>query len=109
MAHRKQDGGAQGVQLSLIVTPMLDMSFQLLSFFIMIYSPSALEGHLAGKLAAPPKDSAVKANNPANLDPEAQSDTDPDLTESLIVRVEAVPDPKAANEDDKKENFGDRK
>jgi biopolymer transport protein ExbD len=43
-----------GVNLGLIITPMLDMSFQILAFFIMTYHPSALEGHLAGTLAAPP-------------------------------------------------------
>src|SRR5947199_10561747 len=41
-----------GVQLGLIITPMLDMSFQILAFFIMTYHPSALEEHLAGSLAA---------------------------------------------------------
>jgi biopolymer transport protein ExbD len=42
-----------GVNLGLIVTPMLDMSFQILSFFIMTYNPSALEGHIPGSLAPP--------------------------------------------------------
>jgi hypothetical protein len=45
--------GATGVNLGLIITPMLDMSFQILAFFIMTYHPSALEGHLAGSLAPP--------------------------------------------------------
>jgi biopolymer transport protein ExbD len=45
---------ATGVNLGLIITPMLDMSFQILAFFIMTYHPSALEGHLAGTLASPP-------------------------------------------------------
>ena len=51
---RKTAGsGATGVNLGLIITPMLDMSFQILAFFIMTYHPSALEGHIAGSLAAP--------------------------------------------------------
>jgi biopolymer transport protein ExbD len=50
--RRARDTGSTGVNLGLIVTPMLDMSFQILAFFIMTYHPSALEGHLAGSLAA---------------------------------------------------------
>ena len=56
--HNK-GGGAQGINLSLIITPMLDMSFQLLAFFIMTYHPSALEGHIPGSLV-PPEDFAKK-------------------------------------------------
>ena len=44
-----------GVALGLIITPMLDMSFQILSFFIMTYHPSALEGHINGNLVPPTK------------------------------------------------------
>jgi len=46
---RNADPGG-GVNLGLIITPMLDMAFQLLSFFIMTYHPSALEGHIDGNL-----------------------------------------------------------
>ncbi len=60
MAMRKHAERGGGVNLGLIITPMLDMSFQILSFFIMTYHPSALEGHIAGSLA-PPTDFAKKA------------------------------------------------
>src|SRR5438477_1242086 len=68
MTHKRQKihgGGSQGVQLGLIITPMLDMSFQLLAFFIMTYHPSALEGHIPGSLV-PPEYVAKKSkdNNP---------------------------------------------
>src|ERR1043165_1356519 len=43
--------GAAGVQLGLIITPMLDMCFQVLAYFIMIYNPSPLEGQIPGLLA----------------------------------------------------------
>jgi biopolymer transport protein ExbD len=52
MRKHKNDGPG-GVNLGLIITPMLDMSFQILSFFIMTYNPSALEGHIPGSLAPP--------------------------------------------------------
>ena len=35
------------------ITPMLDLSFQILFFFVMTYHPSALEGHIAGSLVPP--------------------------------------------------------
>ncbi len=47
-----RERAATGVNLGLIVTPMLDMSFQILAFFIMTYHPSALEGQVTGSLAA---------------------------------------------------------
>jgi biopolymer transport protein ExbD len=59
MRKHKNDGPG-GVNLGLIITPMLDMSFQILSFFIMTYNPSALEGHIPGSLA-PPLETAKSA------------------------------------------------
>ena len=56
-----ESGG--GVQLGLIITPMLDMSFQLMAFFIMTYHPSALEGHIDGNLL-PPTLLAQKSKSP---------------------------------------------
>src|SRR5438132_3412998 len=53
MRDKYKDHGAPGVNLGLIITPMLDMSFQILSFFIMTYHPSALEGQIPGSLAPP--------------------------------------------------------
>ena len=44
--HKKKESGEMGVNLGIIITPFLDMSFQLLAFFVMIYHPSALEGHI---------------------------------------------------------------
>ncbi len=41
------------VNLGIIITPMLDMAFQLLAFFVMTYHPSALEGHIMGELLPP--------------------------------------------------------
>ena len=55
MRDKFRDHGAPGVNLGLIITPMLDMSFQILSFFIMTYHPSALEGQIPGSLAPPEK------------------------------------------------------
>jgi|SRR5947209_14187809 len=66
-SRRHQQQPTPGVNLGLIITPMLDMSFQILSFFIMTYHPSALEGHIAGSLA-PPEKVATKAPENVTLD-----------------------------------------
>ena len=58
---RHNDPGVAGVNLGLIITPMLDMSFQILAFFIMTYHPSALEGNIDGKLLPPIVDGTQKA------------------------------------------------
>ncbi len=42
MAHRRLFGGVES-EVSLPITPMLDMAFQLLAFFVFTFNPSALE------------------------------------------------------------------
>ncbi len=43
--HRKAENSATKPELP--ITPMLDMSFQLLAFFLIIYKPATLEGQLS--------------------------------------------------------------
>ena len=50
-----QDHDMGGVNLAIIVTPMLDMAFQLLAFFVMTYHPSALEGSYKISQVLPPE------------------------------------------------------
>jgi biopolymer transport protein ExbD len=50
MPRKRIDTTARGIQLGLIITPMLDMSFQILAFFLMTYNPSALEANIPGSL-----------------------------------------------------------
>jgi biopolymer transport protein ExbD len=88
---RHNDPGSPGVNLGLIITPMLDMSFQILSFFIMTYHPSALEGHINGNLVPPsnPLIHGKEKNTPT--DQMLLADSDPDLEDTLQVVVKAVP------------------
>src|SRR5438477_9989569 len=88
--HNSRGGGSQGVQLGLIITPMLDMSFQLMAFFIMTYHPSALEGHIDGNLL-PPTLVANKSKNvvPTPIDLPAIEE-EPQLQDVLVVAVKAV-------------------
>jgi biopolymer transport protein ExbD len=77
--------GPAGVNLGLIITPMLDMSFQILAFFIMTYHPSALEGYLSGARAANVKSGGtVQDPNPDNV---VLGDDDLAETITVIVRT----------------------
>ena len=90
MRKRKHtdDTSGGGVNLTLIITPMLDMSFQLLAFFIMTYHPSALEGHIDGKLV-PPSEVATRTKMPVPIN-ELPPDSDPDFAETLLVKIKSV-------------------
>ena len=89
--HSKQEGGG-GVALGLIITPMLDMAFQLLAFFVMTYHPSALEGHIDGKLLPPEKiaTKGKKAPDPA-MAQMPPADIPPEVSDVVLVFVKAVP------------------
>jgi biopolymer transport protein ExbD len=90
MRHKRGHGEAgTGVQLGLIITPMLDMSFQLMAFFIMTYHPSALEGHIDGNLL-PPTLVASKSKNPVPPTDLPSVDEEPPLQDALLVQVKAV-------------------
>jgi biopolymer transport protein ExbD len=96
MSHhrKKKPEGSQGVQLGLIITPMLDMSFQILAFFIMTYNPSALEGHIPGSLV-PPENYAKKSKD-ANPMPDVETpsisedELDPALQEAITVKAKVI-------------------
>src|ERR1700722_4024888 len=92
MSHKHgQAGTARGVNLGLIITPMLDMSFQILAFFIMTYHPSALEGHIPGSLV-PSEVAQANPNQPADprVEPALSALEDP-LLDTVQVRVKATP------------------
>jgi biopolymer transport protein ExbD len=100
----KVDHGGGGVNLGLIITPMLDMAFQILSFFIMTYNPSALEGHIPGSLVPPStvamkgKDNKMEAETPTSV---SEEDLTPELEQAVQVKVKAVP--KGQTEKDRRE------
>jgi biopolymer transport protein ExbD len=87
---RHNDPGSMGVNMGLIITPMLDMSFQILSFFIMTYHPSALEAHVNGKLV-PPSNPKIHGKENKPTDDQLISDENPDLETTLQVVAKAIP------------------
>ena len=76
------------LDIVLPITPMLDMSFQLLAFFILTFRPSnALEGQMDMAL---PRAGTVKAAAPEQVDPFASSDTDVDKEAEVTIRVDSA-------------------
>ena len=80
--------GMSGVQLGMIITPMLDMAFQVLFFFVMNYHPAALEGHIDGNLL-PPTLVATRGKTEKVEDFPAV-DEQPPLEDAMLVVVKTV-------------------
>jgi len=84
MGHRR--GGEPAGDVALPITPMLDMAFQLLFFFIMTFNPADLEGQMDLSL---PADADKQAHDPKDVNPESKSDKtpEPEFPSDLTVRV----------------------
>jgi biopolymer transport protein ExbD len=88
---RKKDHSP--LEVDLPITPMLDMAFQMLVFFILTYTPAALETHIDADLR-PAKPAVAKAADSEPKDDQEDKDNpadeNPDAEESLTVFVEAL-------------------
>jgi biopolymer transport protein ExbD len=80
LKHDRHRQGTDFVEPDLPITPMLDMSFQLLAFFIMTFKPADTEGQIALTL---PKEEGGPASAIPNI-----ADNTP--TKHFIVRVQAT-------------------
>jgi biopolymer transport protein ExbD len=80
LVHKRKRQGTDHVDPDLPITPMLDMSFQLLAFFIMTFKPAPTEGQIALTL---PKEEG----GPSTAIP---SPTDENKPKHYIVRVAAT-------------------
>jgi biopolymer transport protein ExbD len=81
----------EGVQLGLIITPMLDMAFQLMAFFVMVYNPSPLETHLDGRLKPFSKGAGMVKDKDKAPDKDAPPvDVEPEENVDLRIIVKAV-------------------
>ena len=95
MVKKRKKGEDPAPKPAVPVTPMLDMAFQLLSFFILTFHPDA-QFEVEMDLALPAPQSS-KADKPENVDPTKVSNTVPedDLTDVPTVTAVAAND--AAN------------
>ena len=73
--RRRQEHTSPEVDLGIIITPMLDMAFQLLAFFIMTYKPSLYERHIDGNLL-PAIETVAKGENDPTKDDKPPSEID---------------------------------
>lgn len=87
---RKKAGDA-APEVAIPVTPMLDMAFQLLTFFIFTYHPSGMEGQMEMAL---PSDDAKAAHQQKDQDPTAESNKNPtlELPADLLVILQTQSD-----------------
>jgi biopolymer transport protein ExbD len=93
MARRKNlagEGGG-GTDLSVIITPMLDMAFQLLAFFIMTYHPPAREAIVDDTLLPAAQQKGKGAPSTSEQKAEKEKKKDPEPKFSLQVFLRAVP------------------
>jgi biopolymer transport protein ExbD len=70
---RRKRKGEPGPEVELPITPMLDMAFQLLVFFIFTYHPSSLEVQMEMSL---PAAGEAKAQDAKDVDPNKISDSE---------------------------------
>jgi biopolymer transport protein ExbD len=91
--HRKWIGGdAQGPDLGIIITPMLDMAFQLLAFFIMTYHPPAREAIVDDQLLPAAIDKRPGKGPPTTDKQEKPEKPPPKDVSNVEVWVRAVPE-----------------
>jgi len=84
-SHRYRPGPPDEVAFP--VTPMLDMAFQLLAFFIITFKAPSAETHLDLDLPATP--AALPSASQGNAQPKPARNVDTDLENDLLVRAEA--------------------
>jgi len=87
---RKRAGDA-APEVNLPITPMLDMAFQLLTFFIFTYHPSGMEGQMEMNL---PADDAKAAHQQKDVDPRSKPSKEqmPDLQADLVLNIDSAKD-----------------
>ena len=86
--RRRRRTAESDSEVVLPITPMLDMAFQLLTFFIFTYRPSALEGHMDLTL---PAAGEARAAAPEDVDP-STSDTELQLPSEVTIVLKGAPD-----------------
>src|SRR5579871_5260624 len=87
MAIRHRDTEPD-VAVALPVVPMLDLSFQILFFFIITFNPSRAEGRMSMNL---PASGEAKAKDPADVNPKL-SDPDIEINSDFVVLIRTYDD-----------------
>jgi biopolymer transport protein ExbD len=88
MSRREKDPQLE-TDLGRVIVPMLDMSFQLLFFFVAIFNPGKAEGKMALNL---PATGQAKAKDLQNVDPKTISDANLEVPSDFVVVVSSHED-----------------
>lgn len=83
---RSRGQGDAGSKVALPITPMLDMTFQLLFFFIMNFNPADMEGEMDMALPVDAEKQAKKQEE-VKKDSKADKDPAPEFQSDLTVKV----------------------
>src|SRR5262245_34759795 len=85
MLHKKRVRAEASIGVYLPITPMLDMVFQLLLFFVVNYHPSALEGQIELSL---PSSEGIKKEIDPTTPPPGPPETELPINVSVIAKVQ---------------------
>src|SRR3954467_5101865 len=92
-------------EVEIPITPMLDMAFQLLTFFILTYRPAPTEGQFAMNLLPPQP--ATKFDAPITEGSVSESSEIPQALRTLTTTLRASPGGQIASIDLGEEHMGD--
>lgn len=81
--HKKTD---PGTEVAIPIVPMLDLSFQILFFFVVTFDIGQQEGYMAMNL---PATGEAKAKDQSQIDPSKPSDTELDIPSDFVVIAKA--------------------
>lgn len=110
MLHRRRYRAAgsqpEFSSTSVFITPMLDMSFQILAFFVVTFNPPALEGRLPWESAAGKQGGPNPVVNSTTAQPTTKTELPPPITvealadragrlDGILIRVEGEQEPRA--------------
>jgi biopolymer transport protein ExbD len=84
MAGKRRIDDSVDVDINKVITPMLDMAFQIFAFFIVIYHPSQLEGQMLLNL---PDAAQAKAAKPEDAKPDQSMTGELELPAEITVRA----------------------
>ena len=85
MSSRTKHKKNEELAIAIPVTPMLDMAFQLLTFFIFTYHPSEMkEGQMEMML---PGGASTRLQKQEDVNPESMSDPEVDAQSKITLRV----------------------
>jgi biopolymer transport protein ExbD len=88
---RRRNSGMLPTEVEIPITPMLDMSFNLMAFFVMTFNPSPVEVQFGLNLL-PASPVARPGAAPSQADPSNTSSDVPPALKTLLIVLHAAPD-----------------